>query len=289
MVKRFAILTSAIFASELLPRLLSEKIYPEIFTYKNEPHRKSFTNIDNYSSFFKIEYLNENRYSKNEIIFKKYKFSHIIAIDWNKDFFDKEIDTNIIFMQPSLLPMYRGYGAISEQFLSGVCIGGITFYIPNDIVDAGDIIYQKEIEIGFEDYPEDYIKKLCDETVRFIGHIGENKIIKRPQNENYAFSLGRIRRKNGLINFRADSLSIYNKIRAYSRPYFGAFCFLDNQKINIFRGKPEKWQGRYGEPGEIINIDKNGVEVACGSGTIILQEIELPDTIKLSKGDIFNS
>lgn len=290
MVNKFAILTSAIFASELLPKLLSEKIYPEIFTYKNELHRKSlYTDLDNYSSFFNITYIATNRYSQNENLFNKNNFSHIIAIDWNKDFFDKTTDQVVIFMQPSLLPMYRGYGAISEQFLNGVCIGGITFYLPNDIVDAGDIVYQREIEIGFEDYPEDYIRKLCEETVQFIHYIKENQVTRTPQNENYAFSLSRIRRKDGLINFRSDSLSIYNKIRAYSKPYFGAFCFMYNQKINVFRGKPEKWQGIYGKSGEIINIDKNGVEVACGSGTILLQEIELPDSIKLSKGEIFNS
>jgi len=122
-------------------------------------------------------------------------------------------------MQPSLLPNVQRICAISEQFLRGVCVGGITFYIPNEITDAGDIVYQKEIEITFEDYPTDYIEKLSTEIISFIELVDKNRLEKWKQDERYAFSISRVRRKIGLIDFRADALSVYNHIRAYSRPF----------------------------------------------------------------------
>lgn len=288
-MKDTAIFTSSIFASELLPKLLSVNRFPQIFTYLSTPHRKTMQlELTNYRDFFKITYLTSNKFSENKPLIEKSNFTKAIMIDFSKDFFDMTHPYEVFFMQPSLLPMYRGYGAISEQFLRGVCIGGITFYIPNEITDAGDIVYQKEIEITFEDYPSDYIEKLSTEIISFIEIVGKNTLTKWKQDERYAFSTSRVRRKIGLIDFRADALSVYNHIRAYSRPFFGAFCYLSDEKITIFRAKPEKWQGKYGIPGEVISTGKNGIEVACGSGTIIIYDIESENETVLKEGLILN-
>jgi len=72
-----------------------------------------------------------------------------------------------------------------------------------------------------------------------------------------------------------DAYSIYNQIRAFSRPFFGAYFYSEGTKVKVFRAKTEKWQGYFGEPGEIIKNDENGAEIACGSGTITLSEVEI--------------
>lgn len=287
-MKDLAIFISSVFAVELLPKLMSNNIFPDIFTFKNEIHRKSFdVSLSSYETFFKINYIAENRFSQSSIQ-NRFSYDKVIAIDWSKDFFDTKFQFLLLYMQPALLPMFRGYGAITEQFLQGVCIGGVTFYIPSEITDAGDIIYQKEIAISFDDYPMDYIGKICDEIVNFLFFLEKGELQTIPQDERYSFSIKRVRRKEGIINFRADAVSVYNKIRGYSKPFFGAYCYFKDCKITVFRAKPEKWQGSYGKPGEIINIDKNGIEVACGNGTVMLTDMLFDESINLEKGFILN-
>ena len=63
-------------------------------------------------------------------------------------------------MQPSLLPKYRGYGAVSEQFIRGVVYSGVTIYEYNGVIDGGDIIYQQEIKV--ENYFKKFISKVFE-------------------------------------------------------------------------------------------------------------------------------
>ncbi|MCX8083937.1 MAG: formyltransferase family protein [Calditerrivibrio sp.] len=287
-MNNYILFSSQLFLDYLLPLFMDHGISLPIFTYKNEVHRKSLRKIEDlYGSYFEIHFLELSKYLD---FIEKYKISNeknLILLDWNKDFFDITPHHNAFFCQPALLPMYRGYGAITEQFLRGVSVGGVTFYRPSEITDAGDIVYQKEIRIAFEDYPEDYIMKVCNEIVSVISNIDLKKLPSKPQNELLSFSLSRIRRKNAIIDFRADALSIYNHIRAYSRPFFGAFCYLENEKITVFKAKPEKWQGDYGYPGEVLTINDYGAEVACGSGTVLLMDIDV-EKVVLKKSCVLN-
>lgn len=283
MVKKYVLFSSPLFLEYLLPIFLEENITIPIFTNKTEIHRKySKSRRENYAPFFDIKEVSGKHFSevKDKIDIPKDKIA--IFIDWNKDFFDEIPHFFTTFCQPALLPMYRGYGAITEQFLKGVAVSGITFYLPSQITDSGDIIYQKEIRIDFEDYPEDFILKVCREIVNTIKEEDLSKKAPVPQKDNFSFSLSRLRKRNAIIDFRADALSVYNHIRGFSRPFFGAFCFFEDNEITVWRGRPEKWQGIYGNPGEVLDVTDNGIEVACGSGTVVLTEIEGFSQIKKS-------
>lgn len=287
MVEKYVIFSSPLFLEYLLPMMLEENIIIPIFT-KIEVHRKyPKRTIENYTPFFDIKEVSAKKFTeiKNMIDISQDKIA--IFIDWNKDFFDEKSNFYPILCQPALLPMYRGYGAITEQFLRGVVISGITFYLPSQITDAGDIVLQKEIRIEFEDYPEDFISKVCKEIIGTIKTEDLSKKIAMPQRDIFSFSLSRLRKRNALIDFRGDALSIYNHIRGFSKPFFGAFCYFENYEITVWRGRPEKWQGNYGKPGEILGVNDDGIEVACGSGTIVLTEIE--GFLDIKKSSLLNN
>jgi methionyl-tRNA formyltransferase len=99
-----------------------------------------------------------------------------------------------------------------------------------------------------------------------------------------SFYLTRQRGKQAFIDFNRDSLSLYNHIRGYSKPFFGAFFLNKNEKISVWKASVESWQGQFGKPGKIINKDENGIEIAVGDGSIIFNEIEINNV--LYKGNI---
>lgn len=283
MVKKYVLFSSTLFLEYLLPILLEENIIIPIFTNKIEVHRKyPKRTIENYTPFFDIKEVSAKHFSEANDKLGISDDKIAIFVDWNKDFFDEKPNFYPVFCQPALLPMYRGYGAITEQFLKGVAVSGITFYLPSQITDGGDILHQREITIDFEDYPEDFIQKICREIANTIKSEDLSQRSPTPQKDHFSFSLSRLRKRNAIIDFRADALSVYNHIRGFSRPFFGAFCYFENYEITVWRGRPEKWQGNYGKPGEILGVNDDGIEVACGSGTIVLTEIEGFSDIKKS-------
>ncbi|BAI80598.1 conserved hypothetical protein [Deferribacter desulfuricans SSM1] len=249
-----------------------------VFTY--HPNTKRTNQVYDFSKFardFSITYLDGNKYS-----FVKNKIKNIdvaLCIDWTKDFFINENTSfKILYAHPSLLPYYRGYGAISEQFFRGVVKSGLTIYEPIDKVDAGPILFQDVIKIEFDDYPVDFIEKYIEKVEIFIDNLLNNKVNFNnsiPQNDELGFYLVRKRKKDAIIDFNKSAYAVYNHIRAYSYPFFGAFAISKNEKVTIWKAHIEKWDGDYGYPGTVIKKTKNGIEVACGSGTIIVSKIEL--------------
>lgn len=59
-------------------------------------------------------------------------------------------------------------------------------------------------------------------------------------------------------------------LRASSRPYFGAYTFLESEKIIIWKGKKSQVK-IFGVPGQIFSIDKK-YYVCCKDGAIEIEE-----------------
>jgi len=56
-----------------------------------------------------------------------------------------------ICFHPSLLPLHRGPSSINWPIIGGATKTGLTIFYPNDGLDEGEILLQKEVEIGPDD------------------------------------------------------------------------------------------------------------------------------------------
>ncbi len=56
-----------------------------------------------------------------------------------------------ICFHPSLLPLHRGPSSINWPIIGGATKTGLTIFYPDDGLDEGDILLQKEVEIGPDD------------------------------------------------------------------------------------------------------------------------------------------
>jgi len=257
----------------LLEELEKRQFFPDVVTYVKGFQRTGLAqDLSPFKRNFKMRFAASNTFEACENI-EIADSSVIVCVDWTKDFF-KDTDRPVIYAHPSKLPMYRGYSAVTEQFARGVTASGASFYLKNERVDAGDIVDFKPVRIEFNDYPEDFIKKYvaaCADFIVELNRRGLDSYKPQPQNESEAFYLQRKRGKDAIIDFSRDAFSLYNHIRAYSKPFFGAFYISEGgERIPVWRASTEKWQGEYGEPGEVIYQDDDVTEIACGSGTIII-------------------
>ncbi len=123
--------------------------------------------------FLKNDYDNINIYEKNIIENLEENFIDLIVLAGfttilSKNFV-KKYENKIINIHPSLIPSFCGdgfYGLnVHKAVLDrGVKITGATVHFVNEIVDGGDIIVQKAVEVFSNDTPESLQLRVMQEA-----------------------------------------------------------------------------------------------------------------------------
>ena len=182
-----------------------------------------------------------------------------------------------INVHASLLPKYRGAAPIHYAVLKGEEKTGVTIMYMEKVMDAGDIISQREIPITDEDDTGQLFEKLSlvgrDLLMDTLPSIfaGENESIK--QDENQVTFSPMISREQEQIYWTNTAREIFNHIRAL-RPAPGAYTLLDGERFKIW-DSVEVNEETSKTPGTIHAIDKNNLQVACGEGTVLsLKEVQ---------------
>lgn len=182
-----------------------------------------------------------------------------------------------INVHASLLPKLRGGAPIHKALINGDKKTGITIMYMDTLMDSGDIISQKEIEILDSDNLESLHDKLSIlgrdlllETLPFIIK-GTNE--RRKQNEKEVTFAYNIKREEEHLDFTKNSLEIFNLIRGLS-PVPGSFAMLDDKEVKVYKSKIGSEIVANKKCGEIVQIIKDGIVVKTKDGTIILEEIK---------------
>ncbi len=273
--KNILILTNGYTGSKVLQRLKQLRLTPFVATSEQTDLRKKASgDILAFSKDFQVYEVNGESYSRAKDILPNADI--IICIDWKKDYFENDNAVcPVYYMQPSLLPKYRGYGAVSEQFIRGVVYSGVTVYEYNGVIDGGDIIYQQEIKIENYFKVSDLMDRQAQITAEFIASLYKGEQYSRiKQQEEYAFYLPKIRKNSKKIDFNADALSVYNFIRAYTFPFSGAVFYFKGEEYKITDAALESWSGIEGRPGEVVTVNDYGIVAACGEGSVLIKEVE---------------
>lgn len=182
-----------------------------------------------------------------------------------------------INVHASLLPKYRGAAPIHYAVLKGDDVTGVTIMYMEKVMDAGDIIAQREIPITKEDDTGTLFEKLSllgrdllmDTLPKIFAR--ENASIK--QDESKVSFSPMISKEQEKIDWEQTAKEIYNLIRAL-RPAPGAYTLIEETRFKIWDSEVIN-QGTFKDPGTIIKIDKEHLYVACGEQTVLsLKEVQ---------------
>lgn len=138
----------------------------------------------------------------------------------------------------SLLPKYRGRTPHVWAIINGEKETGVTCHIMEATVDTGAIVHQIPITIEQNDTGGTLLKKFERIYPECLKH-SLNKISASlsftPQDESKATYFGRRIPEMGYIDFTKDLQSAINFIRAQTKPYPGAYCYLPNgRKLIVY-------------------------------------------------------
>lgn len=173
---------------------------------------------------------------------------------------------------PSLLPMHRGPSSINWPIAMGSARTGLTIFWPNEGLDEGPILMQKECEIGPDDTLGDiYFKKLfpmgVDAMIESLDLVKAGSAPKEVQNlddGSYESWFGKAQVE---IDWSKSATDIYNIIRA-ANPQPGAWTTIDGVTVQIYDSR--RIDSVVGDAGSVAGLSDEGILVSAGDGGGIL-------------------
>jgi len=187
----------------------------------------------------------------------------------------------------SLLPKYRGAAPIQWAILNDEPETGVTIMRMADKLDTGDILAQRAAAITPDDDATTLHERLArigaELLVGTLENVVNNNSIARPQIEAEASYARKITKEDGRLDWSQPARSLWNRLRAFT-PWPGAFTSWPGgakpRTIKIWRASVE--EAHVGAPGAVLQSDKSGILVACGSGGALrIHELQLEGARRL--------
>ena len=191
-----------------------------------------------------------------------------------------------ICFHPSLLPLHRGPSSINWPIIWGAEKTGLTIFWPDDGLDEGDILVQKEIEIG----PDDtlgtvYFKKVfplgVSAVLEAIDLVRTGNPPHIAQDEARATYESWCKKSDAEIDWGRSVGEVYNLIRG-TNPQPGAWTIFNGKTLQIFDCAKV---AAYGRPGEIADVSDEGFTVVAGRGGILVKRVRYDGGGKLAASE----
>ena len=171
----------------------------------------------------------------------------------------------------SLLPKYRGSAPIQRAVINGEKTTGVTTMYLASEMDAGDIIFTAETEIGASETSGELFDRLApmgaELLIKTVRAIEKGTAPRVPQDHADATYAPPLSKEESPIDWTADADAILHHIYGM-QPWPGSVTELSGSTFKVFAA--EKTDAKTSrDPGTVLAADKRGIEVACGGGTCV--------------------
>jgi len=190
-----------------------------------------------------------------------------------------------INVHASLLPRYRGAAPLNWCIINGETETGVTTMLMDVGLDTGDMLLKKVTAIDPEEDTSSLHDRLSllgaealDETLDLLL---AGKLIPEKQDDSLSCYAPMLKKEDGLIDWTRDPGTVKNLVRGMN-PWPGAFTYLDGRLVKVFRVRTGQGEGG---AGTVLAADKDGIEVACDGGSVILEELQLEGKKRLPVRD----
>jgi methionyl-tRNA formyltransferase len=193
---------------------------------------------------------------------------------------------------PSLLPKFRGPSSINWPIIKGETETGLSIFWPDNGLDTGDILLQKNVPIGPNDtlgsiYFDRLFPMGVEAMCEAIDLVKAGKAPRLKQDERHASYEGWCGAENARIDWAKPWVQIHNLIRGCN-PAPGAWTTLNGAKLQIFDATPLPAHhpgGIGGKMGEVVATDQESFTVVCADGRIKVTRVKPADGAKIGAGE----
>ena len=171
----------------------------------------------------------------------------------------------------SLLPRWRGAAPIQRALLAGDAETGVCIMQMEAGLDTGPVLLREAFTITPDDTSATLHDRLAALGARLVvAALGKLPLPATPQvleGVTYAQKIGKA---EAVIDWSQSAAELDRHIRAFN-PFPGAQAQFGGQTVKLWRATPVEGSG---ENGLILQVDRNRVVVACGSGALAVSELQ---------------
>ena len=181
-------------------------------------------------------------------------------------------------LHASLLPKFRGASPIQAAILAGETKTGVTSMQMDKGLDTGDMLLRAEIALngtetagGLHDRLARMSAELCLETLRALA---DGTVLPQAQEEDGVSYAGKITKEMGKIDWNDSAAAIDRQIRGMN-PWPSAYTYWQGKLLKIWQAKLLPAAGGKAEAGLVLSTGEAGIEIACGQGALLIEEVQL--------------
>ncbi|WP_372749447.1 methionyl-tRNA formyltransferase [Litorivivens sp.] len=194
-----------------------------------------------------------------------------------------------INVHASLLPRWRGAAPIQRAIEAGDSETGVTIMQMDAGLDTGAMLLKTHCPIDDSDTAGSLHDKLAAQggpaLLDAVNQLAAGTLSGEAQNDSLSCYAPKISKDEALINWAESADVLCRKIRAFN-PFPISYTQLGEDRLKIQRAALATGEGN---PGEILNADKHGIQVACGKGSLLITELQLPGARALSAQEMLNA
>ncbi len=191
-----------------------------------------------------------------------------------------------INIHASLLPRWRGAAPIQRAIVAGDRETGISIMRMDAGLDTGPVYLTHAVPIE----PEDTAGSLHDRLAALGGRCivealaaleaGQMRAVPQArEGVTYAYKIEKI---EALVDWSRPAAQIERQVRAFN-PLPTASTRLRGQTLRIWRARAVGQESSV--PGRVIDVTDSGILVGCGSGVLLIEELQRPGSKRLSAAD----
>lgn len=191
-----------------------------------------------------------------------------------------------INVHASLLPKYRGAAPINKAIIDGETETGVTTMYMDVGLDTGDMLVKRRLNIGENETAGELHDRMAltgreamEETLKLLC---AGTLVAEKQDDELTCYAPMLKKEDGLIDWTQAAEQVHNLVRGLD-PWPGAYTRLDGEVLKIAGTSVAAAEA--GEQGTVLQADATGVRVACGTGTLVIGQLQLPGKKKLPAGD----
>ncbi|MCQ4260900.1 methionyl-tRNA formyltransferase [Stutzerimonas stutzeri] len=189
----------------------------------------------------------------------------------------------------SLLPRWRGAAPIQRAIEAGDAESGVTVMQMEAGLDTGPMLLKVRTPITADDTAGSLHDRLAElgsnAVIKAVAALEAGTLVSEVQDDSLATYAHKLNKDEARLDWTRAADELERLVRAF-HPWPICHSSLDGAAVKIHAA--ESGTGR-GTPGQLIGADKNGLEVACGKGSLRLTRLQLAGGKPLAFSDLFNS
>ncbi len=184
----------------------------------------------------------------------------------------------LLNVHASLLPRYRGAAPINWALINGDKETGVTIQWLRSEVDSGPIFLQERVPIAPEDNFGTLYSRLAERgaalLVQALEILRRGEAVKREQDAAAATLAPPISREMRRVRWELAAPEAAGWIRGLD-PRPGAYSLWKGRVLKLFGARVKKSEGNLARPGTVLRLTPQGLEIACGRGSVTVEALQL--------------